>query len=218
MLSKAMGSLAAGVLLLAPAPAQVTQTAVFPSPGSQANSATAALWMTAIVQAPGELASPLVNVMGAGSLSSTLAYTAFGSTTFPQPGTMALAGALRGTPGAPLVLGLSVRIGGTFCGGFAGWPCMTGPLLFASIPTPFGTYHLDPAPLILLDGIGGTAPPAALDAMGQFPLAATLPVDTQTNGGMEGHFAVQAAILDPGSPGGLSLTAAFTVEEWIFYL
>lgn len=198
--------------------AQVTQTATFGSPVSQTNSAGAAFVVAATVQSPGELASPVINVLGATSPSSTLAYTSFGSTTFPAPGSMSVTGQLRGTAGAPLILALSLRPGGRMCGGFAGWPCMTGPLLFGSSPTPYGLYHLDPGPILLLDGIGGSAPPAQLGPNGTFPIAASLVVDTLTNGGSEWRFAAQAAILDPTSPSGASFTAAFTVEQWVFYL
>ena len=107
----------------------------------------------------------------------------------------------------------------TFCGGFAGWPCMTGPLLFSSVALPgVGTYHLTPTPIILLDGIFGTAPPAFLDGSGTLPLSATITVDTVTNGGVEQNFAIQAAIVDPSAPSGFSLTACLTVSQWVFYL
>jgi hypothetical protein len=207
-------------VLLASTAAQVpvTQTAVFPSPGSQLNSPGASLHVTAVVQSPGEAPSPLVTVLSPGSLSSTLAYVSFGSTTFPAPGSMTLSGSLNGTSGAPFTLGLSIVPGSTFCGGFAGWPCMTGPLLFNTIPTPFGLYHLTTSPIIVLDGIGGSAPPGFLDGNGTFPLSATGVVNTVTNGGFEFNLAVQAAVLDPSALSGLTLSACLTVNQWVFYL
>lgn len=196
----------------------ITPTATFASPGSQQNTPGASLELSGTAQAPGSAASALTPITQPFSFSSTLAYECFGSTTFPSPGTLGLSGAIRGLPNRPFLLAFAVTPGSTMCGGFAGWPCLTGPMLFSNLTTPYGQYHLGPNLQVILDGIGGTAPPGVLDASGNFPLSATLPVDTVTNGGFEYSIAIQGLVLEPNSSAGFRLTAATTVAQWVFYL
>lgn len=208
---------AIGLPLLA-ASQPVTQTAVFPSSPSQANTPGAALHLSGVFRSPGEAPAPVPAILGPGSPSTTVCYTSFGSTTFPAPGQWSLAGSVHGAAGAPFAIAAGIQPGSSFCGGFAGWPCMTGPLLLGSQATPMGILHLGPAPIMLLDGIWGLAPPAFLDPAGTVSLAAAGVIDTVTNGGVEMSFSIQAAVTDPASPSGISLTAAATVSQWIFWL
>lgn len=198
--------------------AQITPTAIFPSQGTQQNTPGATLTASGTLQAPGNIPSANLSILAAGSPSTTVCHQSFGSTTFPFPGSWNLTGQVTGAPGSPIAVALEVIPGSFFCGGFAGTPCMTGPLLFASTPTPLGILHLTPNMQILLDGIWNTAPGASLDANGIFALAGTGPIDTVTNGGVEQHFAVQAAVADPTAPSGVSLTACMTVAQWVFWL
>lgn len=193
-----------------------TPTAILPSNPSQTNSNAAGLVMSAVVQSPGEIPSPTVTPLGPSSPSTTLAYQSFGSTTFPSPGVMNLNGAVLGGAQSPFVLALSVSLTSQFCGGFAGWPCMTGPTLFSSIPTSFGTYHLDANPIILFDGLSNAA--VNLGPTGSFPLAGNVTVDTVTNGGVEQSFALQGVVFDPAAPAAFRLTACLNVDQWVFYL
>lgn len=199
-------------------PMPVTPTALFASPGSQVNTLAATLVGGGTFQAPGHLPSPNQTILGPGSLSSTMCHESFGSTTYPAPGAWSLTGQVIGVPGSPIAVGVEVMPGSFICGGFAGWPCMTGPLLFASTPTTFGTLHLTASRQVILDGIWNTAPPANLGANGTFPLAGTGVIDTTTNGGLEYHFAVQAAVANPTVPGGVALTACMTASQWVFWL
>ena len=205
-----------GLIFAQPAP--VTQTALFPSPGSQTNPATGGLLATGTIRAPLEVASPLLTFLQPGSPSTTGCYVVQGSIPYGAPGTIVLNGTLQGVPNSPFVLVISVGPGALFCGGFAGWPCMTGPYLMANQPTPYGLLHLGGIITPLFDGFAGTAPPGFLDGSGSFSVSGTLPVETTTGGGVERHYAVQAAIVDPTHPQGVRLTAAVTLAEWVFYL
>jgi len=213
------GSLLACLLAVAlPVSAQITPTAVFPTQGTQHNTAAAALTVSGTFQAPGNIPSANLSILAAGSPSTTVCHRSFGSTTFPVVGSWNLAGQVNGAPGSAIAVAVEIMPGSFFCGGFAGAPCMTGPLLLASSPTPLGTLHLTPNMQIILDGLWGTAPAASLGAGGTFPLSGTGTINTVTNGGAEYHFAVQAAVADPTAPGGVSLTACMTAAQWVFWL
>jgi hypothetical protein len=218
--SALVSTLLLGWILVLPIAAQVTPSAVLPSPGSQANGPTVSLQLTGVVQVQGSLPSPTLALLGPASLSTTLAYTSQGSVPLPGPGYVQLAGAVYGLPTAPLLVAVSVQPGSQFCGGFANWPCMTGPRLFSSMPSPSGMYHLDLTPVVLLDGfgLGMGGLPAFLDLAGTLPLSATIPSGVSIGGGVEQSFAVQGLSLDPGSPTGFSFTACLTVDQWLFYL
>ncbi|MAG55744.1 MAG: hypothetical protein CMJ83_05590 [Planctomycetes bacterium] len=199
--------------------AQVTTpTALFGSPGTQTNAASAELNLNGSFRSPGEVAGPFVTITAPGSISSTVCYQSFGSTTFPTPGQWTLGGQVNGAPNQPFALAIGVQLGATFCGGFAGWPCMTGPLLLGSAATPAGQFHLGGNWVMILDGIAGTAPPGVLNGVGTFPLAGSGTIDTVTNGGVEVNFAVQALVADPTTAVGLRFTAAATISQWVFYL
>ena len=86
------------------------------------------------------------------------------------------------------------------------------------MPTAAGELHLSPNMTIILDGMWGGAPPAALDPNGSYSLAGAGTINTITNGGTEYHFAVQAAVADPTAPAGVMLTACLTASQWVFYL
>jgi hypothetical protein len=118
----------------------------------------------------------------------------------------------------PLALVVGIQPGSMTCGGFAGWPCMTGPLLLGTSSTPWGLHHLGNNPIFILDGIFGTAPPAGTGPGGVLPVAGTGIIDTITNGGVEMSFAIQALVADPLSPSGASLSACLTVSQWVFWL
>ena len=201
-------------------PAQLaTPTAVFTSPGSQANSPAAALTVSGFFQAPGRPPSPTTTYVSAGTAASvTVCHQSYGSSTFPLPGMWSLTGTVLGAANSPIAVAVEVVPGSYFCGGFAGTPCMTGPQLFASVPTAAGELHLSPNMTIILDGMWGGAPPAALDANGSYALMGSGTIDTVTNGGSEYHFAVQAAVADPTAPAGVTLTACLTASQWVFYL
>lgn len=196
-----------------------TPTAVFPSAGSQGNSANAALTVGGLFQAPGHPPSATGTYLTSASTSSiTVCHQSYGSTTFPAPGMWSLGGAVLGLPNSPIAVAVEVVPGGFICGGFAGWPCMTGPQLFASTPTVAGTVHLSSNLSFILDGIWGGAPPAFLGSNGTYSLSGTGVIDTLTNGGNEYHFAVQAAVADPTAPAGVTLTACLTASQWVFWL
>ena len=93
---------------------------------------------------------------------------------------------------------------------------MSNGSLFANQVTPYGRYHLTSNPVILFDGITPGHPnPGVLNGFGQFSLNGMLNVDTAANGGVESRFAVQAIVVDPGAPAGLTLSACLNVDQWV---
>jgi len=206
-------------LLAAPAAAQltpVTQTLIFQQPLAQANSPGAQLLLTGDVQSPGHAAAGSQPLLLPGGPTTTFAYRSEGATPSPGPGFLALNGFVNGTPGQPFALAFSVAPPFQ-CGGFAGAPCLTQPMLLNALATPAGQLHLELLPFFVLDGIGlglGGVP-AGLDGQGNFPLQATIAVDVAANGGVAQSLAIQALVSDPSSPSGFTFTAALNVAQWV---
>lgn len=201
---------------------QYSYTVYIPAPGSQTNGPAASMVLSGGIADPStpQVSQALLTAAGG---SATLAWVIQASIPAPGPSTVFLTGSLGGGAGAPLALAVSFVPGGIFCGGFAGWPCATGPYLPSSVVTPGGIYHLTDLsnpPFLLWDGIGlglNPAPPASLDSSGTFPLAGQFPVGVPAPQGT-GHYAFQAVMLDPGSAAGFRFTAALTIQHWDFYL
>ena len=216
--------LAVLVVVLPAVAAQVVPTpvAVFSgSPGTtQANTFPSCLIvLNAGAQAPGMTFAPFPGSLGLFSPSKTFSYTCVGNQVGVAPGILSYPQTvLEGIPYQPLALGLSVLPAGLSCGGSTGTSCLAGGSPFNNQLTPYGRYHLTPTPEILFDGISASHPhPAALDMNGQFSLNGTMAIDTVSNGGSERRLAIQAIVVDPSAPGGLTLSACLNLDQWIAY-
>ena len=194
--------------------AQSTSGTAFliPAPGSQQNTSTTVLDVSGTIAEPGA-STPQLNVMGPGSPSTTLAWVDIGSIPSP-PATFSMDLGILGAGAQPFVLAVSVTPGVISCGGIVGAPCATGPFLPSSVATPFGQVHLDVTAVPVIDSIGAFGAPfgpplpaGGLAVSFSFPLA-----DNAVWG--RGHVVLQALVVDPTTPAGLGLTAAFSLADW----
>lgn len=189
---------------------------VMASPGSQFNTPLACLIATASnLQAPGFAPVPFVPLMSLFSSSTTLAYTCPAGATNPASGGVTLNLTVDASANSPFIMAVAALPGARPCGGPQGTPCMTTPTLFSSLATSAGTYHLGPAPVILLDGISPGPYPGVVGPLGQFTLNLPLAIETAANGGYEQRLAVQTLVGNPGAPTAAFLSAALNIDQWV---
>jgi hypothetical protein len=196
-----------------------TPVATLPSPGSQINTLESCLIAFAQVQAPGATTSPFTFILGLFSPSSTFAYECDGSVSGAAPGSMSLIMTVEAAPNAPFIMAASIIPSAISCGGPTATPCLANATLLSSIPTPLGTYHLDAAPIIILDGFNpsGTVAPGIVGPFGQTQITPILNVDTAVNGGQEARYAVQILTADATAPAGATFSACLNIDQWVHY-
>lgn len=189
---------------------------VNPAPGSQGNVPGATLSVAGVVTPPLGIPSTSFNALGAGALSASasIMWVMAGIPVATGPSTNLLLG-VDGGSAAPLALLVSSEPSTLSCA-FPGPPCGLQPWLPGSQGTPFGQFHLGPAPFALVDGIGlglNAAPSVNLGPTGNFTAQGTAPWSNTGMLGSPDNHTVQALVGDPAAPFGFSLSAAFALPK-----